>query len=129
MTNRGGRTCHAAIVAREAGLPAVVGCGDATSALVTGTLVTVCCSEGDTGHVYDGELDFSTTRVDVAALERPSRVKVRSLAAPLACHPLRRETRLPCYEHSRGSRGGGSTLAASPVVCSLLPSIPSCASS
>jgi pyruvate,water dikinase len=58
ITNRGGRTCHAAIIARELGIPAVVGCGDATHLLETGQEVTVSCSEGDTGFVYEGLLDF-----------------------------------------------------------------------
>lgn len=66
VTNRGGRTCHAAIIARELGIPAVVGCGDATAALEDGRDVTVSCAEGDTGHVYDGLLEFdrSVTSVD-----------------------------------------------------------------
>jgi pyruvate,water dikinase len=63
VTNRGGRTCHAAIIARELGIPAVVGCGDATEALKDGTLVTVSCSEGDTGHIYDGLLETEITEV------------------------------------------------------------------
>jgi len=58
ITNRGGRTCHAAIIARELGIPAVVGCGDATDKVVVGNSVTVSCSEGDTGYIYDGLLDF-----------------------------------------------------------------------
>ena len=58
VTNRGGRTCHAAIIARELGIPAVVGCGDATTQLQEGTDVTVSCAEGDTGHVYEGLLAF-----------------------------------------------------------------------
>lgn len=58
VTNRGGRTCHAAIIARELGIPAVVGCEDATDKLSDGQLVTVSCAEGDTGHVYAGALDF-----------------------------------------------------------------------
>lgn len=58
VTNRGGRTCHAAIIARELGIPAVVGCGDATDVLKDGSLVTVSCAEGDTGYIYDGSLDF-----------------------------------------------------------------------
>jgi len=58
VTNRGGRTCHAAIIARELGIPAVVGCGDATEKLNSGTEVTVSCAEGDTGLVYGGLLDF-----------------------------------------------------------------------
>ena len=57
VTNRGGRTCHAAIIARELGIPAVVGCGDATSVLRDGATVTVSCAEGDTGHVYEGALE------------------------------------------------------------------------
>jgi len=63
VTNRGGRTCHAAIIARELGIPAVVGCGDATERLKDGTLVTVSCSEGDTGHIYDGLLEMEVTEV------------------------------------------------------------------
>ena len=63
ITNRGGRTCHAAIIARELGVPAVVGCGNATEVLKDGALVTVVCSEGDTGHVYDGLLDSEVTDV------------------------------------------------------------------
>jgi len=63
VTNRGGRTCHAAIIARELGIPAVVGCGDATETLHDGALVTVACSEGDTGHVYDGLLETEVTEV------------------------------------------------------------------
>ncbi|PHM56642.1 phosphoenolpyruvate synthase [Xenorhabdus sp. KK7.4] len=59
VTNRGGRTCHAAIIARELGIPAVVGCGDATERLKEGELVTVSCAEGDTGFVYRNKLDFS----------------------------------------------------------------------
>lgn len=59
VTNRGGRTCHAAIIARELGIPAVVGCGDATECISEGQVVTVSCAEGDTGFVYDGKLDFS----------------------------------------------------------------------
>ncbi|MCE3273473.1 MAG: ppsA [Ramlibacter sp.] len=63
VTNRGGRTCHAAIIARELGIPAVVGCGDATERLVDGTLVTVSCAEGDTGFIYDGLLETEVTEV------------------------------------------------------------------
>ncbi|MBU0590289.1 MAG: phosphoenolpyruvate synthase [Gammaproteobacteria bacterium] len=61
VTNRGGRTCHAAIIARELGIPAVVGCGDATELLKDGTLVTVSCAEGDTGFIYDGLLETEVT--------------------------------------------------------------------
>jgi pyruvate, water dikinase len=63
VTNRGGRTCHAAIIARELGIPAVVGCGDATSTLKDGQLVTVSCAEGDTGRIYDGLLEMEVTEV------------------------------------------------------------------
>ena len=63
VTNRGGRTCHAAIIARELGIPAVVGCGHATERLKDGTLVTVSCAEGDTGKIYDGLLETEVTEV------------------------------------------------------------------
>jgi pyruvate,water dikinase len=66
VTNRGGRTCHAAIIARELGIPAVVGCGDATDSIDDGTVVTVSCAEGDEGFVYRGALDYEQqeTRLD-----------------------------------------------------------------
>ena len=63
VTNRGGRTCHAAIIARELGIPAVVGCGNATETLADGMLVTVSCAEGDTGNIYDGLLETEVTEV------------------------------------------------------------------
>ena len=65
VTNRGGRTCHAAIIARELGIPAIVGCGDATRTLHDGAPVTACCAEGDTGQVYEGllEMEVQTTRL------------------------------------------------------------------
>jgi len=65
VTNRGGRTCHAAIIARELGIPAVVGCGDATDRIAAGSEVTVSCAEGDTGYIYSGALDFAVTTSDV----------------------------------------------------------------
>ncbi|EPD6973310.1 phosphoenolpyruvate synthase [Vibrio alginolyticus] len=68
VTNRGGRTCHAAIIARELGIPAIVGCGDATSELTDGATVTVSCSEGETGYVYQGELEFDVKRSSVDEL-------------------------------------------------------------
>ncbi|MGF1696353.1 phosphoenolpyruvate synthase [Vibrio lamellibrachiae] len=68
VTNRGGRTCHAAIIARELGIPAIVGCGTATSALTDGDVVTISCSEGETGYVYKGELDFEIKRSAVDEL-------------------------------------------------------------
>ncbi len=66
VTNRGGRTCHAAIIARELGIPAVVGCGNATDSIATGDKVTVSCAEGDTGYIYSSELEFDvvTSRID-----------------------------------------------------------------
>jgi pyruvate, water dikinase len=68
VTNRGGRTCHAAIIARELGIPAVVGCGDATRVIREGQPVTVSCAEGDTGYVYDGALRYEQTQVELDAL-------------------------------------------------------------
>lgn len=68
VTNRGGRTCHAAIIARELGIPAIVGCGDATSNLTDGETVTVSCAEGETGYVYQGELEFEIKRSAVDEL-------------------------------------------------------------
>jgi pyruvate,water dikinase len=65
VTNRGGRTCHAAIIARELGIPAVVGCGDATDKIVAGQEVTVSCAEGDTGIIYQGLLDFEVTQNEI----------------------------------------------------------------
>ena len=74
VTNRGGRTCHAAIIARELGIPAIVGCGDATETLTEGDTVTVSCLEGDTGHVYRGRLDFEVVTRDISAMpEIPSK--------------------------------------------------------
>ncbi len=75
VTNRGGRTCHAAIIARELGIPAIVGCGDATAVLEEGETVTVSCAEGDTGHVYRGRLDFEVTSQDMGNLP-PLKLKV-----------------------------------------------------
>jgi len=68
VTNRGGRTCHAAIIARELGIPAVVGCGDATETLRDGQAVTVSCAEGDTGNVYEGSLPFEVSVVERGTL-------------------------------------------------------------
>jgi pyruvate,water dikinase len=70
VTNRGGRTCHAAIIARELGIPAVVGCGDATDRLTDGMLVTVSCAEGDTGFVYDGLMDTEVTQAPRGSMPR-----------------------------------------------------------
>jgi len=68
VTNRGGRTCHAAIIARELGIPAVVGCGDATGKLKDGQRVTVSCAEGDTGNIYEGELPFEVARTELGEM-------------------------------------------------------------
>ena len=68
VTNRGGRTCHAAIIARELGIPAVVGCADATETIPDGTDVTVSCAEGDEGYVYDGKLEFEETHIELGSL-------------------------------------------------------------
>jgi pyruvate,water dikinase len=68
VTNRGGRTCHAAIIARELGIPAVVGCGDATETIKDGTDVTVSCAEGDEGMVYAGRLEFEKTKIELDSL-------------------------------------------------------------
>ncbi|WP_313706426.1 phosphoenolpyruvate synthase [Massilia sp.] len=75
VTNRGGRTCHAAIIARELGVPAVVGCGDATEALKDGTFVTVSCAEGDEGKIYDGLLETEVTEVSRGELP-PLKTKI-----------------------------------------------------
>ncbi|MBV8348475.1 MAG: phosphoenolpyruvate synthase, partial [Mycolicibacterium sp.] len=71
VTNRGGRTCHAAIIARELGIPAVVGAGDATASVPDGAVVTVCCAEGETGRVYRGEVGFRVDHTEVADMARP----------------------------------------------------------
>ena len=71
VTNRGGRTCHAAIIARELGIPAVVGAGDATTSVPDGTVVTVSCAEGDSGRVYRGALAFHVDRTEVGDMPRP----------------------------------------------------------
>jgi pyruvate, water dikinase len=71
VTNRGGRTCHASIIARELGIPAVVGTGDATTSVPDGAVVTVSCVEGDTGRVYRGEVAFHVDRTEVGSLARP----------------------------------------------------------
>ncbi|MEJ2603720.1 MAG: phosphoenolpyruvate synthase, partial [Gammaproteobacteria bacterium] len=68
VTNRGGRTCHAAIIARELGIPAVVGCGDATEQIADGRDVTVSCAEGDEGYVYDGKLQYEKKKIELDAL-------------------------------------------------------------
>src|SRR6516164_2871741 len=87
VTRRGGRTCHAAIVARELGVPAVVGAEDAVEKLATGTSVTVSCAEGEVGKVYRGELPFEVTRIALDALPRPRAQIMVNLGDPeLAYH-------------------------------------------
>lgn len=82
VTNRGGRTCHAAIVSRELGLPAVVGTGNGTELLRDGQKVTVSCAEGDEGFVYDGELKFDVERIDPQTLSRPRTHVMMNVANP-----------------------------------------------
>jgi pyruvate,water dikinase len=82
VTNRGGRTCHAAIIARELGIPAVVGTGDATTKVTTGIPVTVSCAEGDVGRVYRGEVGFHIDRTEVADLQRPATKIMINLGNP-----------------------------------------------
>ena len=83
ITNRGGRTCHAAIISRELGLAAIVGTGNATAVLKDGDEVTVCCAEGDTGKVYQGLLDFDCSSIDIKALtKRPATKIMLNLANP-----------------------------------------------
>jgi len=71
VTNRGGRTCHAAIISRELGVPAVVGCDNATTTIENNRPVTVSCAEGDVGKVYAGQLDFAVSRIDLSGLQHP----------------------------------------------------------
>ena len=82
VTNRGGRTCHAAIVSRELGLPAVVGTGNATAAIPTGADVTVSCAEGETGNVYQGKLDFEVEQIPLENLARPKTKIMMNVASP-----------------------------------------------
>lgn len=82
VTNRGGRTCHAAIVARELGVPAIVGAGDATTILHTGDRVTVSCAEGDTGYVYDGELPFENEVTKIESLPEHKTKIMMNVANP-----------------------------------------------
>jgi pyruvate,water dikinase len=82
VTNRGGRTCHAAIIARELGIPAVVGVGNATTAVPEGTMVTVSCAEGDTGSVYRGAVPYRVDRDEVADLDRPVTKIMMNLGNP-----------------------------------------------
>ena len=82
ITNRGGRTCHASIIARELGIPAVVGTGDATTCVPDGEVVTVSCADGDSGRVYRGEVGFHVDRTEVADLARPQTQVMINLGNP-----------------------------------------------
>jgi pyruvate,water dikinase len=82
ITNRGGRTCHAAIVSREIGVPAIVGTGNGTESLKDGQMVTVSCAEGDTGFVYDGELPFNIESTNLKELAKPRTQVMMNLANP-----------------------------------------------
>ncbi|MGO8771253.1 phosphoenolpyruvate synthase [Mycobacterium sp.] len=82
VTNRGGRTCHASIIARELGIPAVVGTGDATTCVPDGAVVTVSCAEGDSGRVYRGEVSFHVDRIEVGDLARPRTQVMINLGNP-----------------------------------------------
>jgi len=82
ITNRGGRTCHAAIVSRELGVPAIVGTEHGTEALQDGQMVTLSCAEGDIGFVYEGELSFQVDRTDLTTLARPRTKVMMNLANP-----------------------------------------------
>jgi pyruvate,water dikinase len=93
VTNRGGRTCHAAIISRELGIPAVVGCGDATSTIRDGDEVTISCAEGDLGFVYEGILPFSKTETDLSGLGKPKTNIMLNLANPDMAFEV---SKLPC---------------------------------
>ena len=82
VTNRGGRTCYAAIIARELGVPAVVGSGDGTTSVPSGETVTVSCAEGDTGRIYRGEVPFEVDRTEVEEMERPATEIMINLGNP-----------------------------------------------
>lgn len=82
ITNKGGRTCHAAIVARELGVPAIVGCGNATQILKTGAKVTASCAEGDTGNIYSGAVKFEVREHDIAALPETATPVMMNIASP-----------------------------------------------
>jgi pyruvate, water dikinase len=82
ITERGGRTCHAAIVARELGVPAVVGAQGARDTLKSGSVVTVSCAEGDVGHVYEGAVPFAVSRVDTDSIKRPHTAIMLNLGNP-----------------------------------------------
>ena len=81
ITNKGGRTSHASIVAREEGVPAIVGCTNATMVIKDGQMITVSCCEGSTGHVYDGKLNFVKKEIDISKIEKPHSTEVMLILA------------------------------------------------
>ena len=81
ITNKGGRTSHASIVAREQGVPAVVGCNDATTAIKDGEIITVSCCEGSIGYIYEGELNFVKNEIDISQIEKPVSTEVMLILA------------------------------------------------
>ena len=85
VTNKGGRTCHAAIVARELGVPAIVGCGDATTTLQAGDEITVSCAQGETGHIYKGRINYVTTEYDLDNLPVIETKIMLNVASPSMC--------------------------------------------
>ena len=82
VTNKGGRTCHAAIVSRELGIPAIVGAKDATNILQDNQTVTVSCAEGETGYVYEGKLDYEVVKTDLSSLPKPKTDIMMNLGNP-----------------------------------------------
>ena len=104
VTNRGGRTCHAAIIARELGIPAVVGTGDATRTLRDGQEVTVSCAEGDTGYVYEGLREFTVEETDTGDLPEIGVKIMMNVGTPdqafaFSRHPERRRRPGPAGVH------------------------------
>lgn len=81
ITNKGGRTSHASIVAREQGVPAIVGCNNATAAIKDGQIITVSCCEGSTGYVYEGKLNFVKNEIDISKIEKPDSTEVMLILA------------------------------------------------
>ncbi len=90
VTNRGGRTCHAAIIARELGIPAVVGTGDGTSVLTSGETVTVSCAEGDEGRIYRGEVPFEHREIELDSMPEPPTKIMMNVASPAQAFSLSR---------------------------------------
>ncbi|MEJ6980603.1 phosphoenolpyruvate synthase [Pedobacter sp. P351] len=93
ITNKGGRTCHAAIVAREMGVPAILGCGNATELLSTGELITASCAEGDVGFVYKGQIDYIKNEIDLSLLPKITTPVLLNVASPDLAF---RFSNLPC---------------------------------